>query len=105
LAKKYLGEAKKNMNDKGAFYEALERALHNYLRAKLDIVTVDMSKDRITSLLTERQISGVTTMQFNDLLKSCEFARYTPASNVTVQQDYIKAVETISIIDKHIQNA
>mgnify|MGYP005818621443 CR=1 FL=1 len=105
LAKKYLGEAKKNMNDKGAFYEALERALHNYLRAKLDIVTVDMSKDRITSLLTERQISGVTTIQFNDLLKSCEFARYTPASNVTVQQDYIKAVETISIIDKHIQNA
>lgn len=105
LAKKYLGEAKKNMNDKTSFYDALERALHNYLKAKLDIVTVDMSKDKISNLLAEREVSGAVTQQFNELLKSCEFARYTPASNVTIQQDYDRAVETISTIDKQIKNA
>jgi hypothetical protein len=35
LAKKYLSEAKKALGKKEAFYEAMERALHNYLKAKL----------------------------------------------------------------------
>jgi len=102
LAKKYLGEAKKSMADKAAFYEALERALHNYLKAKLDIVTVEMSKENISSLLEQHEVSRVVTNQFNELLKSCEYARYTPATQVTIQQDYNKAVETISDIDKQI---
>ncbi|MBZ0326556.1 MAG: BatD family protein [Altibacter sp.] len=103
LAKKYLVEAKKNMKDKATFYEALERALHNYLKAKLNIETSDMSKDRIAVYLAERNVSGVTIDQFKSLLQSCEFARYTPASTVTIQQDYNKAVETITTIDKQLQ--
>src|SRR5699024_7489942 len=39
MAKRYLGEAKKKQNDKEAFYEALELALHNFLKAKLNIHT------------------------------------------------------------------
>ncbi len=39
LAKKYLSEAQKQLGKKEAFYEALERALHNYLKAKLGIET------------------------------------------------------------------
>ncbi len=35
LAKKYLGSAKKELGEKERFYNALERALHNYLKAKL----------------------------------------------------------------------
>ncbi len=103
LAKKYLSEAKKNLADKATFYEALERALHNYLKAKLNIETSEMAKDRIAVLLEERNVSGANIDQFKGLLKSCEFARYTPASNVTIQQDYNKAVETITAIDKQIQ--
>lgn len=103
LAKKYLVEAKKNMKDKATFYEALERALHNYLKAKLNIETSDMSKDRIAVYLAERNVSGATIDQFKSLLQSCEFARYTPASTVTIQQDYNKAVETITTIDKQLQ--
>jgi hypothetical protein len=53
LAKKYLSEAKKNIGNKESFYEALERALHSYLKAKLKIKTVDLSKDRLShSLIT-----------------------------------------------------
>ncbi|PKA83044.1 oxygen tolerance protein BatD [Ulvibacter sp. MAR_2010_11] len=103
MAKKYLSEAKKNMANKATFYEALERALHNYLKAKLNIETSEMAKDRIAVLLEEREVSGANIQQFTNLLKSCEFARYTPASNVTIQQDYNKAVETIAAIDKQIQ--
>jgi len=100
LAKKYLSEAKKNLTKKEAFYEALERALHNYLKAKLDIVTSDFSKEKITTLLSKNNVEETTVSEFISLLKSCEFARYTPTSNVAMQQDYSKAVRVISSIDK-----
>jgi hypothetical protein len=103
LAKKYLAEAKRNMNQKAAFYEALERALHNYLRAKLDIETTEMSKERIKILLEEHHISEDQVGEFLNLLKSCEYARYTPASDVAIQQDYKRAVSNVSTIDKQIR--
>ncbi|MBC7494091.1 MAG: protein BatD, partial [Flavobacterium sp.] len=43
LAKKYLSEAKKQINNKEPFYIALEKAMHNFLKAKLSIETFDMS--------------------------------------------------------------
>ncbi|NND62847.1 MAG: protein BatD [Flavobacteriaceae bacterium] len=103
LAKKYLGSAKKSINDKVTFYEALERALHNYLKAKLNIETSEMSKQHIASLLKEHKVNAEVISEFDSLLKSCEFARYTPASNVTIQKDYDLAVKTISNIDKQFQ--
>ncbi|MCH2194617.1 BatD family protein [Kordia sp.] len=102
LAKKYLSEAKKKLNDKEAFYEVLERALHNYLRAKLSIETSEFSKEKIRQLLTERNVKGESVQDFISLLESCEFARYTPASNVAINNDYEKSVQTISQIDKQI---
>jgi hypothetical protein len=47
LAKKYLSEAKKQINNKEPFYVALEKAMHNFLKAKLHIETSEMSKDNI----------------------------------------------------------
>ena len=102
LAKRYLSEAKKKLGDKEAFYEALERALHNYLRAKLSIETSEFSKEKISQLLTERKVKEETVSEFIGLLESCEFARYTPASNVTITKDYEKSVQTIAQIDKQI---
>lgn len=103
LARKYLSEAKKNMGDQVVFYEALERALHNYLKAKLNIETSDFSKEGITKLLAERGVDSTKVSEFIGLLKSCEFARYTPTSNVAIQTDYNKAVQVISSIDKEIR--
>ena len=103
LAKKYLGEAQKALGQKEAFYIALEKALHNYLKAKLHIETSDLSKDRIEKLLLKRQVDEVIVSDFLTLLDSCELARYTPFSEVTMQHDYDKAATTISVIDKHIK--
>ncbi|MEG9327614.1 BatD family protein [Salinimicrobium catena] len=102
LARKYLSEAKRNLGDQKKFYESLERALHNYLKAKLHIQTSEMSKERIRELLSTRGVDANTVTQFIKLLESCEFARYTPASNVAMRQDYDKAVEVISEIDKQV---
>ena len=100
LAKKYLSEAKKNLNDKDTFYESLERALHNYLKAKLNIGTSEMSKEDISKLLGERNVNTEVVSQFIGLLKSCEFARYAGVSQGSIQKDYDTAVQTLSSIDK-----
>ncbi len=102
LAKKYLSEAKKAIGKKEAFYESLERALHNYLKAKIHIETSDFSKDKIKSLLSSKNVNSEVVTNFISLLESCELARYTPATEVTIQQDYNKAAEVISQIDKQI---
>jgi hypothetical protein len=102
LAKKYLSEAKKNIGNKESFYEALERALHSYLKAKLKIKTVDLSKDRIKSLLDNNSISSSNITVFVKLLESCDFARYTPLGKSDMIKDYENASEIISQIDKQL---
>nr|WP_031426728.1 BatD family protein [Flavimarina sp. Hel_I_48] len=102
MARKFLSEAKKNMGDQKAFYLALERCLHNYLKAKLNIQTSDMSKERIKSLLQQRTVKEETSAAFLSVLESCEFARYTPSSDVTMQKDYDKAAQVISEMDKQL---
>ncbi|HLW33889.1 MAG TPA: BatD family protein [Aequorivita sp.] len=103
MAKKYLSEAKRNISNPVIFYESLERALHNYLKAKLNIETSEMEKSLISSMLKEGNVEPLVVENFIGLLKSCEFARYASTSQASVQQDYSKAVEVISAIDKQIQ--
>jgi len=100
LARKYLSAAKKTLGQKEAFYVALEKALHNYLKAKLKIETSEFSKDRIETLFNEKEVQQETTNGFISLLKNCEMARYSPFSNVQMKQDYDKASEVISQLDK-----
>lgn len=102
LARKYLSRARRELGNKEAFYIALEKALHNYLKAKLKIETSEFSKDKIASLLSERQVDNATSEGFIGLLANCEMARYSPFSNVQMQQDYDKASEVISSMDKQL---
>lgn len=102
LARKYLSKAKKELGNKEAFYIALEKALHNYLKAKLKIETSEFSKDKIATLLTERKVDAATKDGFIALLQNCEMARYSPFSEVQMQQDYDTASEVISQMDKQL---
>ncbi|MCK0147945.1 BatD family protein [Arenibacter sp. F26102] len=102
LARKYLSAAKKALGSKESFYVALEKALHNYLKAKLKIETSEFSKDKIVTLLSEKNVDETTQEGFVGLLKNCEMARYSPFSDVQMQQDYNKASEVISQLDKQI---
>ena len=103
LAKKYLSESKKALGNKEAFYIALEKAFHNYLKAKLHIETSEFSKDKIENLLLQRKVEDGTVIEFINLLENCELARYTPITDVEMHQDYDKAAKTISQIDKQLK--
>jgi hypothetical protein len=103
LAKKYLSEAKKMLGKKEAFYVALEKALHNYLKAKLNIETGDFNKEKIEKLLIKRHVESNVITDFITILENCELARYTPITQVTMQNDYDKSAKTISLIDKQLR--
>ncbi len=102
LAKKYLSEAKKHLGNKEPFYVALEKALHNFLKAKLNIETSEMSKERIQELLLTRKASENTVRDFIRIMDNCEFARYAPSSDSAMQQDYDNAVTVITVLEKQI---
>ena len=102
LARKYLSKARKELGNKEPFYIALEKGLHNYLKAKLKIETSEFSKERIASLLDERKVDPTTKNGFISLLQNCEMARYSPFSEVQMQQDYDGASEVISQLDKQL---
>ena len=102
LAKKYLSEAKNEIGNKAPFYIALEKAMHNFLKAKLNIETSEMSKDNIKALLESRNANIETVNNFIGLTENCELARYAPSTSAAIQQDYDKAVAIISDLEKQI---
>ena len=102
LAKKYLSEAKKHLGNKEPFYVALEKALHNFLKAKLNIETSEMAKPNIQELLESRGAKPETITDFIKIMDSCEFARYAPSSGVAMQQDYDNAMSVITKLEKEI---
>ena len=102
LAKKYLSEAKKQINNKEPFYVALEKAMHNFLKAKLHIETSEMSKDNIKEILLSKNANPESINEFIALTENCEIARYAPSSSATIQKDYEKAVLIISDLEKQL---
>ena len=102
LARKFLSEAQKQLGKKEAFYEALERALHNYLKAKLNIETADISKERITQILEEKNVDAATITKFIEVLQASDFARYTPVTNTEMNKEFEKAKEVIVLLDKQL---
>jgi hypothetical protein len=102
LAKRYLSEAKKQINNKELFYVALEKAMHNFLKAKLHIETSDMTKSNIQQLLLSKNAGAQTVIDFLELTENCELARFAQSSSTAIQQDFDKAVLIISDLEKQI---
>jgi len=102
LARKYLSEAKKQLGNHEAFYVALEKALHNFLKAKLHVETSDISKEKISEILQQKSVDKSTINEFLEVLKDCDFARYTPTTSVMMKQEFEKAKEVITKIDKYL---
>ena len=102
LARKYLSQAKKELGKKEDFYVALERALHNYLKAKLHVETSEISRDKISEILRGKGVAEEIIKDFTTVLDNCDYARYTPSTDVMMRQEYDKAREVIANLDKEL---
>jgi len=81
----------------------LEKALHNFLKAKLNIETSEMSKEKISEILKSKNAESETILDFIRLTENCELARYAMSSESAIQQDYEKAVAIISELEKQLK--
>lgn len=102
LTKKYLASAKKELGNKTTFYSSLEKALHNYLKAKLQVETTDISKDKIADMLTKKGVAAEAVTQFIEVFSACEFARYAASSDAKMNEDFDKAKQAITVLDKNL---
>ena len=102
LARRYLSQAKKQLGKREAFYIALEKALHNFLKAKLQLETSDISKEKIVSLLQERDVDKSIIDEFIEVLDDCDFARYTPTTDHMMKNEFEKAKMVIAQLDRKL---
>lgn len=102
LARKFLSQARKELGKKEAFYIALEKALHNYLKAKLHVETSEISIEKIAEILKKKEVDESTILEFSKVLENCDYARYTPSTDVMMKQEYENAKTAIAKIDKQL---
>ena len=50
----------------------------------------------------KKEVDKETIKQFVEVLNDCDFARYTPTTNVMMEQEFEKAKEVITNIDRQL---
>lgn len=66
--------------DEKLFYEEVLRAVWGYLGDKLAMPTSELSRENIQSKLQQYGLDDTLIEQFTQVIDTCEFARYAPAS-------------------------
>ena len=62
----------------------------------------DYSKEKIVEILTNKKLAVEEVQSFIALLEDCEVARYSPATDEKMKQDFDQALSVISNIDKKL---
>ncbi len=89
-------------DEKDQFYDEILKALWGYLSDKLNIPVSDLTRTNAFASLQECGIEEDQIKSLSDILDTCEFARYAPASSDTEAasvyegaSQFIKSVENI----------
>ena len=90
--------------EKEQFYEEVLRALWGYISDKLSIPASELNRDNIRTILEESNVTQEVVDSFIDILDTCEFARYAPASESgEMDRLYKTTLDTISKIENQIK--
>jgi len=65
-------------DNRTAFYKEMIKGLWSYLGDKLVIEQAQLTKDKITEVLTEKKISLEVISKLKNILETCEYAQYGP---------------------------
>ena len=91
IALKRMKNAKEciDSNNFERFFEEIEKALWGYFSDKFKVDIVNLSKETINSYFKSSSIDKDIENIFINLLDECEFARYSPSKNKSIQMDSI----------------
>ena len=62
----------------------------------------DISKEKIAEILQGRAVNEEVINEFIKVLDNCDYARYTPSTDVMMKQEFDKAREVIANLDKEL---
>lgn len=105
LAKKQLVNAEKLMqqNKKDEFYTEILMALNSYIGNKLNIPVADLSREKITTVLNQKQVDPQSTAKLVSTLETSEYAKYAPgAVSGDLQQVYKNTMELITDLEEQL---
>lgn len=106
IANKRLKEAavalkSKNQND---FYEALHKAMFGYVGDKLNIKLSELSNANVREQLAKHNVSEALITEYEDIISSCEFARYAPSNDASaMDQLFRRASECLNNLESQIK--
>lgn len=105
LAKKRLAIAQKYMSsgDKSAFYEEVSKAMWGYAGDKLAIPTADLSRDKLTASLQNKQVSDAAVQSFMNIIDECEMARFAGSASADITSIYQQAIQSITSIEQSLK--
>ena len=63
---------------------------------------MDISKENITKILESKNTREESIKRFIDVLKSSDFARYTPVTNTEMKQELERAKKILVELDKQL---
>jgi hypothetical protein len=78
-------------------------ALNSYLGNKLNIPVADLSREKITTVLKQKNIDEQSTTKLVSKLETSEYAKYAPgAVSGDLQQVYKNTVELIADLEEQL---
>jgi hypothetical protein len=105
LAKKQLQLAEKLMqqNKKDEFYTEILTALNSYLGNKLNIPVADLSREKIVSVLNQKQMEELIISKLVSTINNSEFVKYAPgAVSENLTQVYKDTVDLIADLEEKL---
>lgn len=90
--------------NKDKFYEEVMKAIWSYLSDKLTIPVAELNKDRVAGVLSENNVDEKLVEQLNQMLFTCEFARFAPHTGQeemgNLYQDAINVISQLEDVVK-----
>ncbi|MDZ7845383.1 MAG: hypothetical protein U5L96_00590 [Owenweeksia sp.] len=103
-ARRHLSKAKKALNQANNedFYQALSAALWGYFADKFTIPQSRLSKEVINDELTKRQLDEAVIQEVMASMNRAEMARYNAAGTQDPADDYERAAQLLTQIEKRL---
>lgn len=92
---------KNNKNEE--FYKEILQATWGYLGDKLSLPAIELTKDKVKNILSDKNIEESLITKLIDLLDTCEYAQYAPkTSENTTENIYKNASNIITELDRNL---
>ncbi len=104
MAMKRLSAAKKFLSENNSekFLDEMFRALWGFVSDKLQIPVSELSKENVSQVLTEKNVSEDSIAMFIETLDACELARFAKSIAASNQEIYQKGIELITKLGEEI---